>query len=142
LRAQTSQAIKSFDGTASSNTAAARNTSSSSGYHHVAAAKAFLGTATNGGLDALRRKTTHMPPNVHLNNQRRELVKVGQKLTSENNSAQGTGKATSFIVQGTNAQPTVNADEEKAALTLNPQQIHHAMTLTSGGNAQSSASLH
>jgi len=77
LRAQTSQAIKTFDGSATTNaqTSGVRNTSSSNGY-----VKATFGAS---GIDPLRRKTTHIPPSAHQhNNQRRllgagELVKVG-----------------------------------------------------------------
>lgn len=61
MRAQTSQAIKSFDGTAQAaanatqNVTGVRNTSSSN-YQH---AKAFLNNAANiGGMEPIRRKTT------------------------------------------------------------------------------------
>ena len=65
MRAQTSQAIKSFDGSATQQTTnattqqstGARNTSSSNGY-----AKSAFGAS---GIDPLRRKTTHIPPSAH-----------------------------------------------------------------------------
>lgn len=68
-----------------------------------------MSTGTTGaGIDPLRRKTTHIPPSAHQHNQRRlvaaaagDLVKVGQKLTSESgNNSNGSGKASSFIGTG------------------------------------------
>ena len=56
-----------------------------------------------------------------------ELVKVGQKLTSDSVAA----KASSFVVQGNNA-----IEEEKNNIVTSNT---HAVTLN---NAQSSASLH
>lgn len=128
LRAQTSQAIKSFDGNAA--TSGVRNTSSSNGY-----AKSTFGAS---GIDPLRRKTTHIPPSAHQSNQRRlmgagELVKVGQKLTSENHlssTVATSGKTTSFISTAAQALHATNEEEKslpthiaaQSSVSLHPQQ--------------------
>ena len=115
MRAQTSQAIKSFDGSATTAGTQNRNTSSGNGY-----SKAAFGAS---GIDPLRRKTTHIPPSAHQHNSRRlmgaggELVKIGQKLTTENphlSSTVASNKTTSFIannnvVEEEKTLPTHNA---------------------------------
>ena len=92
MRAQTSQAIKSFDGPASQVATQAQATvnpvprnASSSTYHN---AKQFISNAAAlGGMEPIRRKANvlHQPlaQQLHSSSTRRgvELVKIGQKLT-------------------------------------------------------------
>lgn len=53
------------------------------------------------GVEPIRRKTTHLTSANQLNHARRmgDLVKVGQKLTSENLAATTNPKTASFIVE-------------------------------------------